>query len=316
MLLVFSRPLVIATEFSWNTFNWTYCYGDARDITYMTAIYTVISDSLFHGSSTKIFWDQVLSNFERHTAVWPFLKVFSKDDDLPNDHAPAWRWIVHSRYTSQRWAGWGATVIPAWEGYPWLPDLLHSCPLAFQKEVAYGTSLRAVGARDCASDDGDFQEQDDFPAIRTATTMRAIHPVYISWLLRAVKHSSNPWMRERDGLLGTHKKPSLYHSVEACSRAEAEHRCCSLLDRACGSTIWERRWGKWKNTSDLDMREAFLPWLTSFLSTKRLWFPLKKTVTHSLYWYHLTPNTFSLLILKTSPRWFIKGYFSLESPRL
>lgn len=83
----------------------------------------------------------------------------------------------------QHWASWGATAIPAWEGCPQLPDLLNSCVLALQQKVARGTSLRAVGARDCASSGGDFQEQDDFPAMRTATTMRASHPVYISWLL-------------------------------------------------------------------------------------------------------------------------------------
>jgi len=32
MLLAFSVPLVILTEFSWNTFNWTCCYRDAKDI--------------------------------------------------------------------------------------------------------------------------------------------------------------------------------------------------------------------------------------------------------------------------------------------
>lgn len=115
---------------------------------------------------------------------------------FPNDHAPSRRWSVHPKCTSQRWAGWGPALVPAWKVCPQLPDLLHSCPLALQQEVVHGTSWRAVGARDCASGGGDFQEQDDFPAMRTTTTMRTIHPVYISWLLRAAKHRSNPWVEK------------------------------------------------------------------------------------------------------------------------
>lgn len=170
----------------------------------MTVPYTVISGNLFHGSSIKILPDQVLINVKPLTAVQPFLEVFSEDDGLSNDCVPSWRWIVHPRYTSQCWAGWGTAVIPVWDGCPWLPGLLHSCPLALQQEVAGGISLLTVGARGCASGGGDFQEQDDFPAMQTAATTRAVHPVYINRLLWAVMHSSNPWMRKgRDGSVCT-----------------------------------------------------------------------------------------------------------------
>lgn len=169
----------------------------------MTAFYTVISGSLFHGSSIKIPSDQVLINVKSLIAAQPFLEVFSKDDGLSNHHVPAWMWIVHPRYTSQCCAGWGTTVIPVWHGCPWLPGLLHSHPLAPQQEVAGGISLPAVGARSCASGGGDFQEQNDFPAMWTAARVRAVHPVYIRRLLRAVKHSWNPWMRKgMDCLVG------------------------------------------------------------------------------------------------------------------
>lgn len=118
---------------------------------------------------------------------------------------------MHLKCTSQRWAGWRAAVVPVWEGCPQLPGLLRSCPLVLQQEVVHSTSLHAVGARDCASGGGGFQEQDDFLAMRTATKMRAICLVYgLATVSSQVQFK--PMHEERAGWLGTHKKPSLYRS--------------------------------------------------------------------------------------------------------